>query len=541
MDDLFLGIDCSTQDLTGIVIDITTKEVSWKHSISFDEDLPYYQTTNGVYFSNDGKTIHSNPLMWINALDLLLEQMRSNVQMISSIKAISGSGQQHGTVYLNASSQERLSHLNHHKKLSDQLKDLFSRLTSPVWMDSSTTKQCEEIRSSMGSMEQMIKVTGSNAVERFSGPQIRKFYQENPRAYENTRIIHLVSSFLASILIGKDAPIDHGDGAGMNLMNIETKQWDLNVLEATAPYLKSKLPFLCNSYDQIGTIHPYFSKRYGFNPETIIISWSGDNPNSLIGTGVIEQGKVGISLGTSDTYFAYMKDLFLDLKGEGHVFGAPTGDYMSLICYKNGSLVREKIKNDFNIDWLEFADILDTTPSGNNGCIMLPYFYPELVPLVLEPKVQRFGFTEKDKLSNVRGIIEAQFLSMRLHSEWIQEAPLEIHATGGASVNEAILQVLANIFQVPVRKFEISDSASLGAALRSAYSYYKHVKKPLSWQEIIQSFLGFERTTIIHPRIECATLYADMLELYRKYEDYVLRNGENPESNRKLFIEQYFK
>jgi len=39
-------------------------------------------------------------------------------------------------------------------------------------------------------------------------------------------------------------------------------------------------------------------------------------------------------LGTSDTYFGSMKHCQTDANGEGHVFGSPTGDYMTLICFK---------------------------------------------------------------------------------------------------------------------------------------------------------------------------------------------------------------
>ncbi|GAH06833.1 unnamed protein product, partial [marine sediment metagenome] len=155
-------------------------------------------------------------------------------------------------------------------------------------------------------------------------------------------------------------------------MNIKTKQWDKRALNATAPYLIQKLPPLTDSYEIIGKISPFFIKKHGLNPNTLLIAWSGDNPNSLIGVGLIDKGKVAISLGTSDTYFGYMKNLHLDLNGEGHVFGAPTGDYMSLICYKNGSLAREKIKEEFNLDWDKFSEILRKTSPGNNGKIMLP-------------------------------------------------------------------------------------------------------------------------------------------------------------------------
>ncbi|MHA2474497.1 MAG: carbohydrate kinase, partial [Promethearchaeota archaeon] len=67
------------------------------------------------------------------------------------------------------------------------------------------------------------------------------------------------------------------------------------------------------------------------------------------------------------------------MSGEGHLFGAPTGDYMGLICYKNGSLAREKIKHTFDLSWKEFSSILKSTPSGNYGKVMLPYFFPEIV------------------------------------------------------------------------------------------------------------------------------------------------------------------
>ncbi|MBD3256608.1 MAG: hypothetical protein GF383_16060, partial [Candidatus Lokiarchaeota archaeon] len=247
-------------------------------------------------------------------------------------------------------------------------------------------------------------------------------------------------------------------------------------------------------------------------------------------------------LGTSDTYFSYMKDLYVDFNGEGHVFGAPTGDYMSLICFKNGSLAREKIKDAFNLDWSQFSKILKKSPPGNYGKIIIPYFLPEIVPLVLEPKVYRFGMDDTDLEGNVRGIIEARFLSMKLHSEWIKETTKEIYATGGASVNKEILQVAANIFNAKVHKFEVTDSAAFGAALRSAKSYfdYKNDKEDKNWEFITQKFLQSQEEDIIYPQENTKKLYEDMLRLYEKYEDFILRGGKDPESIRLKFIKKYF-
>jgi xylulokinase len=541
MSELFLGLDCSTQSLTAIVVDYSLGDIIYRNSINFDKDLPDYQTQNGVIILGDNTVIHSYPLMWVDALELVFEGMKNDGIPIFDIKAISGSSQQHGTVYLNKKFEKTLKKLDIKKSLSSQLKSAFSRSTSPIWMDSSTSTQCDEIRNKLGGLKSTIEILGSNTIERFSGPQIGKFHQEDNKGYNTTSIIHLVSSYMASILLGKNAPIDHGDGAGMNLMNIKTKQWDDLALKATAPHLREKLPSLTNSSTIIGKISPYFISKYGFRENTTLIVWSGDNPNSLIGLGLIKKGKVAISLGTSDTFFGYLNDLYLDYKGEGHVFIAPTGDYMSLICYKNGSLARERIKNKFKLNWDQFSKILKKSPPGNNGKIMLPYFFPEIVPHVLEPQVYRFGFDENDKEGNIRAIIEAQFLSMRLHSEWIEDKPEEVYATGGGSLNLEIIQIAANIFNADIRVFDITDSAALGAAFRAIKAYQSSQNNVISWYEIINQFINFDKSILVKSDDRYIELYDDMLEVYRKCEDFILRKKEDPEPSRQEFIMKYFQ
>jgi len=540
MANYFLGIDCSTQSLRGIIIHEKTLKILTKININYDNDLPHYQTENGVYVSQDGKEVHSNPLIWVEALEMLFDRIKNQINSINQIKTISGSAQQHGTVYLKRNFSRILKNLDSKISLASQIKECFSRQTSPVWMDSSTSKQCREIREAMGGLVSTIKRTGSDTSERFSGPQIRKFYQDYPEKYNNTATIHLISSFLSSLLLSANSPIDHADGSGMNLMNIVTKEWDEIALSATAPNLKEKLPSLTESSNIIGTISPYFIERYGFSPETKLVVWSGDNPNSLIGVGIADSGKVAISLGTSDTYFNHMKTLYLDFSGESHVFRAPTGNYMGLICFKNGSLARERIKDQFDLDWKDFNKILEKTAPGNKGRVMLPYFFPEIVPLVLEPKVYRFGFNQNDVEANVRGIIEAQFLSMRHHSQWIKEKPSEIIATGGGSENRSICQIIANIFNTKVRISNISDSAALGAALRCLLSYQSSFGRSINVSEIQKKWIDANTKEILLPSEEHKQMYDKMTRLYQKYEEYILRNGENPEQIRKNFVKDYF-
>jgi hypothetical protein len=110
-----------------------------------------------------------------------------------------------------------------------------------------------------------------------------------------------------------------------------------------------------------------------------------------------------------------------DENGEGHVFGSPAGGYMTLICFKNGSLAREKIRELYGIkDWKKFGELARATKPGNDGGILLPWFEAEIVPRVNRPGIHRFDLDEKNAAANCRAIFEAQMMSMRLHSQWMK-------------------------------------------------------------------------------------------------------------------------
>jgi len=520
---LFLGLDSSTQSLSAIVIDYDARRIVYETSINFDKTLPQYGTRNGTLRSPDTLVVHSPPLMWVEALDVLFRQMKNDGAPLDKVMAISGSGQQHGSVYLNDRAAAALGRLDPAKDLVENLRDIFSRSTSPIWMDSSTSAECAEIREALGGIKATAQQTGSDTFERFTGPQIRKFFKTQPKGYDRTENIALVSSFMASILAGRISPIDHGDGAGMNLMDIQKKAWHPRALGATAPGLQSKLPPLAEPWKVIGGVSPYFVKQFGLNPDAQTLVWSGDNPCSVIGLGLIAEGNVAISLGTSYTYFGCMKRCRVDDRGEGSVFGAPTGDYMTLICYKNGSLACEKIRDQHALDWEGFNQMVESRPPGNNGGILLPWFEAEIVPRVNQPGVHRFDLDPKDAGANCRAIVEAQMMSMRIHSAWMKIKPTRIYATGGASANTAILQIMADVMDCPVSRIEVSKSAALGAALRAAHGWLADNGHKPPWSEVVAGFADPIPNSEIKPDASAVRVYDKLVEKYSQFEQATLR------------------
>lgn len=524
MSRLFLGLDSSTQSLSAVIIDLDAGKVVYDKSLNFDKALPHYKTRNGTLRSDDPLVVHSPPLMWVEAMDLLFDQMQQEGVPLGELLAISGSGQQHGSVYLNARGEHALKNLDVNRSLVNNLSNVFSRPTSPIWMDSSTSVECEEIRQALGGVKATAQATGSDTFERFTGPQIRKFHKTEPDAFSKTASIALVSSFMASVLAGRVAPIDHGDGAGMNLMDIKTKDWHRLAFIATAPQLRRKLPPLAASSKVIGKISPYFVRRFGINPEARALVWSGDNPCSLIGLGLLQEGMIAISLGTSYTYFGYMKRCRTDDRGEGHVFGAPTGDYMTLICFKNGSLARERIRDEYGLDWDKFNNLLRKTKPGNKGGMMLPWFEAEIVPRVNKPGVHRLKLDPKDAGANCRAIVEAQIMSMRLHSAWMKVKPKCIVATGGGSVNVPTLQIMADVMNCPVSRIEVSKSAALGAALRAAHGYYLNARSPITWKKLVAPFTQPIPGSEIKPNPAAVKVYDQHIQKFAAWEQDVLKS-----------------
>lgn len=465
---LLLGIDASTQSVSALLVDADAGAVVAESSVQFGEDLPEYGAPQGFIPGGAGGEVHSDPRMWLDALDLCLERLRAGGGPLGDVVAISGAGQQHGTVYLNAAGVAKLGEFSSGQRLSEQLADGFARASSPIWMDTSTTRQCRAIEEAVGGPEVVCAKSGSIAIERFSGPQIRRFAEEDADGYEACARIHLVSSFLASVLAGKEAPIDHGDGAGMNLLNLETLDWDDELLAATAPGLRERLPEARPSATVVGPVAGYFVERYGLAPAAQVVAFTGDNPSSLVGMGAWKPGKVVISLGTSDTFFAAMPEPLTDPNGCGHVFGNPQGGFMTLQCFLNGSLAREKVRDERGMDWAAFTRAIEATEPGCSGDRLLPFFGAEISPRLEEAQPVWTG--EGDWRGNpvaARACVEGQFLNMRLCTDWMRLQPKEVYLTGGASQNTAIGQIAADVFGATVRRLGITGSVALGAALRA--------------------------------------------------------------------------
>jgi len=215
----YLGLDLSTQQLKILVANEKLEPLQ-EVSVHFDSELPEFGTKGGVIIGEDSLTVNVPTLLWVKAVDIALDKLKKQNFDFKSVVAISGTGQQHGSVYWKKGSEDVLKSLNPSKTLNEQLSDCFSVQNSPIWMDSSTTVECRKLEEEIGGQIRLVEITGSRAYERFTGNQIQKIFNERKKDYDDTERISLVSSFLCSLLLGSYASIDYSDGSGMNLLDI---------------------------------------------------------------------------------------------------------------------------------------------------------------------------------------------------------------------------------------------------------------------------------------------------------------------------------
>lgn len=159
-DPLYLGFDLSTQQLKAVAVTSDLK-VACEVKFDFDVDSRGFGVEHGV-LTNDGEhEVYTPVVMWLQAVDGVLEQLQKSKVDFRRIRGISGAGQQHGSVYWNTEGGRVLQNLDPTKKLQAQLEQAFSYPFSPNWQDASTQEECDQFDHI--SEEELALITGSTA------------------------------------------------------------------------------------------------------------------------------------------------------------------------------------------------------------------------------------------------------------------------------------------------------------------------------------------------------------------------------------------
>lgn len=328
------------------------------------------------------------------------------------------------------------------------------------------------------------------------------------------------------MFLGSIAPLDRSDVCGMNLYDIKSGCWDEKFLETAAGSnsgvedLRAKLGQpTSDGGAQLGHISPYFTVRYGFSRDCTIVASTGDNPATILALPLRSQDAV-VSLGTSTTFL--MSTPEYKPGPTTHFMNHPTnaGLYMFMLCYKNGGLAREEIRDALNTKsgspnatspWAMYDQALSETPPlcqrDSPGSVKLGLYFPkpEIVPnlpsgrwhFLYDGNLRHLVESEEGwriPEDDARAIIESQMLSLRLRSKELVTSPghglppqpRRIYLVGGASRNKNIAKVVGEVLggSEGIYKLDVGENAcALGAAYKAVWALERRINQ--SFEELI--------------------------------------------------------
>ncbi|MEE9556212.1 MAG: FGGY family carbohydrate kinase [Candidatus Adiutricales bacterium] len=499
---LSLGLDFSTQSLTGVVLDIDTREIILSHSLDYraDERLVGFGIRNDyICPPRVPGEADQPPELFYKALDTMLLDFKEAGLNPVDLAVINSSGQQHGHVYLNDQAPEIFSTLNNDDFNNGE--DLVSLLagslaygTAPIWRTSNTETQADFMREHVGGKDRMIQLSGSNSPLRFTGAVIRRVGEQFPEAYEAARGIQLISSLSSAVLTGNsNVPIDYGNACGMSLMNYRGKNWDQELIEAAAfglpggaKGLRKKLPGLTSPASIVGSLAGYFSKKYEIHKECMVAAGSGDNPQ----TKVLVTDYL-LSLGTSFVSMVSTDGQSFDMNGFANAMYDGIGRPFMFGCRTNGAMVWDRVRAEYGLkknEYLPAEKSLSVVKPGRR----LFFWQPENESFPISGTLEqtRINYSEPTLGDDYAGIIDSSLAAVYLNSQnFSRESDEPLFVTGGAATSLEIVRRVVAIWNRRVIPVE-SGSAALGAAVSGAYAFLKAVDDPADLENIIEGVLS---------------------------------------------------
>ena len=349
-----------------------------------------------------------------------------------------------------------------------------------MWNDQRTGPQCRWITELIGA-GRLIRLTCNPVLPGFTAPKIIWVRENEPQVYERAAKALLPKDYIRFRLTGEFAT-EVSDASGTSLFDVRNRIWSEEVLgELDIP--RAWMPDCYESPVVSGKITAQAAQATGLRAGTPVVGGGGDQAAQAVGSGIVREGLVSSTIGTSGVVFAHTEKPLVDPEGRLHTFchAAPGRWHVmgvmlsaggSLRWFRDGLGQQEKDvaalvgRDPYELLTEEAAQ----APAGCEGLIFLPYLTGERAPHP-DPNARGvfMGLTVRHgKTHLVRAVLEGVAYGLRDSLEMLRDMGLEIHqvrASGGGARSELWRQIQADIFNTELVTINVTEGAAYGAAL----------------------------------------------------------------------------
>ncbi|MGC9003968.1 MAG: xylulokinase [bacterium] len=488
---LFLGIDVGTTSTRVLAID---EKGEIKASVS--KEYPMLTPQPGW--------AEQNPEDWWRATVEGIREALSKGINPEDVKGIGLSGQMHGSVFLD--------------KNGEVIRPAI------LWCDQRTAEQCEWITNKIGK-EKVIEYTSNPVLTGFTAPKIIWLRDIEPENFEKLAKVLLPKDYIRYRLTGEYAS-EVSDASGTSLFDVKNRRWSREMVEGIGLSMDI-LPKVYESPEITGRLSRIASEETGLPEGVPVVGGGGDQAAGGVGAGVVERGKIFVSLGTSGVVFAFTEEPVIDkglrlhtfchaVPGKWHVMGVMLSAGGSYRWFRDALGEPERaMARLLRIDEYELINKeAEMAPPGCEGLIFLPYLTGERTPHA-DPYARGvfFGLTYRcTKGFLARAVMEGVSFGLRDSYEILKEMNIpieEVRMIGGGARSRLWRQITASIFNMPNYTLNMEEGPSFGVALLASVGvgFYSSV------EEACKATIYLKEKT--EPKKEEVEIYQKLYPLYR--------------------------
>lgn len=401
------------------------------------------------------------PAQWWNATcDATKRAMAAAKVTGDDIAGIGLSGQMHGSVFL----------------------DDKGEVVRPciLWCDNRTAPECDEITARAGK-DNLHRWVANPALPGFTAPKAVWLKNHEPANFKRTAKMILPKDHIRYQLTGELAT-EVSDAAGTILFNVEKRVWCDELIEALGLPRSWFVP-VKESHEITGQVTAKAAAATGLREGTPVVGGGADNAAGAVGCGIVKEGRVFVSLGSSGVVLTPCDAFRVDPNERLHSFcAAVPGQWYLMGCMLTAGLAlrwtRDALCQDLEAKAkAEGSDIYDLmmgeaakSVPGAGGVAFLPHLQGERSPLN-DPKASG-GFVGVG-LSTTRGdliraVIEGITYNLRACLDVARDVGCaidEIRLTGGGANSPLWRQLCADVFDAEIVVLGTAAGPALGAAL----------------------------------------------------------------------------
>ena len=261
----------------------------------------------------------------------------------------------------------------------------------------------------------------------------------------------------------------------------DKKSWRYRVLNLKREQMAELKP----AGEKLGSVSEAAAQATGIPVGTPVFAAGSDKACEVLGSGCVDTSSGAISYGTTATFNVSTHKYFEALPFQPAYPAVVPGHYNVETMVHRGYWMVNWFKKEFGLREQQLADeqkvapetlfdeLLRQVPPGSMGLVLQPYWSSGANSEGPEAKGAIIGFGDVHTRAHIyRAIIEGIGFALREGKERLEKRGKvkfsRLRVSGGGSQSDEILQITANLFNLPVERPHTYETSGLGAAMAIA-------------------------------------------------------------------------